>query len=615
MALHGTMADKPTIEIIGQYRKYLGDLWSNTHTKWEKIDTYYNRTFQLWPEGMDRPEWFKPMRARSLVDHAVDHQLAHEPLVSRSPAGTGEEHKRNADLLEPGLKAIMDEAALLEPNLTWKQVGKHLLLYGYSVIETGLETEVLKNRRDKPKKARGEDEEEFQQRRRLWEHKKKTMMPFRNRAPHPARVLLDPLRKEPQIAIKHTHRLAQDLHDLTVGRQEQKGKGRPVEVNVYELKENPFEMVLCSEWWTDCWHALATDDGEMLFVEKNTWGFVPYAHAFSGYGQEPTSSSEIDPSYMAVGLIDHALDTLKAQAQAVAGRHNALIEATFNPIITTGEAAELQEQLARGDIIEVNTRGDVGRMEMQQLPRWMFASEEWLDKDLELGTYSRSLAGIREQGVSTVGQQAILSTSASRRFVAPAKQLEHLASVAGSHILQLIDVMDLDLYVKGHDISPKEIEHDYSVRVSFELVDPVLQLQHREMGMREVQAGLKSRETYWSADARLEDATGERRRLLEDFVRSDAMVQKLLAQEVARELGLLEMLERQREQALTEGGGAPPPGSPLEQSILGPDSLPLDQTMGEPGGGLGGGPGGRPPRQPLTPQAPSPSRVGQDFAG
>jgi hypothetical protein len=93
------------------------------------------------------------------------------------------------------------------------------------------------------------------------------------------------------------------------------------------------------------------------------------------------------------------------------------------------------------------------------------------------------------------------------------------------------------------------------------------------------------------------------------------MVQKLLAQEVARELGLLEMLERQREQAMTEGGGAPPPGSPLEQSILGPDSLPLDQTMGGPGGGLGGGPGGRPPRQPLTPQAPRPSRVGQDFAG
>ena len=67
-------------------------------------------------------------------------------------------------------------------------------------------------------------------------------------------------------------------------------------------------------------------------------------------------------------------------------------------------------------------------MEMQQLPGWMFESEQWLDKDMELGTYSRTLAGIRDQGVSTVGQQAILSTSAMRKFVAPSKQLEHLAS-------------------------------------------------------------------------------------------------------------------------------------------------------------------------------------------
>ena len=50
--------------------------------------------------------------------------------------------------------------------------------------------------------------------------------------------------------------------------------------------------------------------------------------------------------------------------------------------------------------------------------------------------------------------------------------------------------------------------------------------------MREVQQGLKSKETYWSADARLEDATGERRRLLEDLIRTDPEVQKILAGEV-----------------------------------------------------------------------------------
>jgi len=614
------LEDKPTPALIQEHRKYLGDLWSNTHAKWETIDTYYNRTFKLWPDGMDRPDWYIPMRSRALVDHAVDHQLAFEPLVHRAPAGIGEEHKRRADQLEPALKAIMDEAQLQEPNLTWKQIGKHLLLYGYAVVEDGLDTTTMQARRDKPKKGRSELKEDFEGRMRLWEHRKKTMMPFRTRAVHPARVLLDPLKKEPRLAIKHTYRLSQDLAELTQARAEQRGRGRPVEVNPWEVKDNPFEMVLCDEWWSDCWHALATDAGDLLFVEKNTWGFVPYAHAFSGYGQEPTSISEIDPTHMAVGLLDHALESLKAQAQAVAGRHNALIEATFNPMVTTGSADELQDQLSRSDIIEVANRGEVGRMEMQQLPGWMFDTEQWMDKDIELGTYSRSLAGIRDQGVSTVGQQAILSTSAMRKFVAPSKQLEHLAGRSAEHILQLIDVLDLDMYVRGYEVSSTEIEHDYSVRVSFTLVDPVLQLQQREMGLREVQAGVKSRETYWSADARLEDATGERKRLLEDFVRSDPMVQKVLAQEVAREIGLLELLEKQRakeEQDMQMGATGP---NVLEQSILGGDMA--GGGGGMPGGGGGGmppaAPGGGPqrdPRQPLTPDVARPSRVGQEFAG
>ena len=149
------------------------------------------------------------------------------------------------------------------------------------------------------------------------------------------------------------------------------------------------------------------------------------------------------------------------------------------------------------------------------------------------------------------------------------------------------------------------IESNYSVTVSFELVDPALTLQNREMGLREVQAGIKSRETYWSADARLEDASGERRRLLQDLIRSDPVVAKLLASEVAREMGILEMLEaeqqRMQQQELSpEGQGME---ADIQNSLLSP---------GPPGGG---GPGGRPPRQPLTPDTVSPSRVGANLAG
>ena len=597
--------EKPTVESIRQMTRYLQDLWSRTHTKWEEIDSYYQQTFKLWPEGMNRPEWLKPARSRSIVDHAVDHQLAYEPMVHRWPTTQTEASKRRADQVEPAMKAILDEASLFEPNLTWKQVGKHLLLYGYAVVEDGLDTDCMVERREKPRKGRNEPQDEYDRRVRIHRNAAKSMMPFRTRAPHPSRVLLDPTEKEPRIAIKHAYRRSIDLEETTRSRMTG-SRAKRGEVHPWKTGDNPFELVMVDEFWSECWHAMVADS-ELLFVEKNTWGFIPYSHAFSGYGQEITAIEDVDPTYMAVGVLEPVMPVLKAQAQAVSGRHNALMEATFNPTGTVMDSAELQEQMARGDVIEMGNRGDVWKMEMPNLPNWMFQSEEWLDRDIEMGTFSRALQGVRETGVSTVGQQAILTTAAGRKFVAPSKQLQHLATQSASHILQWIDVLDLSLRIRGHAIDPSLVESDYSILISFELVAPVMQLQHREIGLREVQQGLKSKETYWSADAKLEDSTGEQRRLLEDLIRSDPRVQELMAKEVAREAGLQDLLDQEEERMQNQQMSA------MEQqgAMLGPDGMPIQQSMGAMAG-MGGT--GRPTRQPLTPNTASPSRVGQELA-
>ena len=597
--------DKPTVESVRQMTRYLQNLWSRTHVKWQEIDSYYQQTFKLWPDGMNRPEWLKPARSRSIVDHAVDHQLAYEPMVHRWPSTQTEASKRRADQVEPAMKAILDEASLFEPNLTWKQVGKHLLLYGYAVVEDGLDSSCMAQRREKPKKNRAEPQDEYDRRVRIHRNAVKSMMPFRTRAPHPSRVLLDPTEKEPRIAIKHAYRRSIDLEEITQVRMSG-ARARRGEVMPWKTGEDPFELIMVDEFWSESWHAMVADS-ELLFVEKNTWGFIPYSHAFSGYGQEVTALEEVDPTYMAVGVLEPVMPVLKAQAQAVSGRHNALMEATFNPTGTVMDSSELQEQMARGDVIEMGNRGDVWKMEMPNLPNWMFQSEEWLDRDIEMGTFSRALQGVRETGVSTVGQQAILTTAAGRKFVAPSKQLQHLATQSASHILQWVDVLDLNLRVRGHAIDPSMIESDYSILISFELVDPVLQLQHRELGLREVQQGLKSKETYWSADAKLEDSTGERRRLLEDLIRDDPRVQELMAKEVAREAGLQDLLDQEEERMQSQQMSAMDQQGPM----LGPDGMPIQQSMGSMAG-MGGA--GRPTRQPLTPNVARPSRVGQEAA-
>ena len=591
--------EKPTVESIHQITRYLQDLWSRTHNKWREIDSYYQQEFKLWPEGMSRPEWLKPARSRSIVDHAVDHQLAYEPIVHRFPVGQTEASERRADEVEPAMKAILDEASLFEPSMTWKAIGKHLLLYGYAVIEDGLDSSCMNERREKPRKGRNEPQDEFDRRVRIHQNAVKSMMPFRTRAPHPSRVLLDPMEKEPRMAVKHAYRRSIDLEEITSARMTG-ARAKRGEVHPWKVTDNPFEMVMVDEFWSECWHAMVANE-ELLFVEKNTWGFIPYSHAFSGYGQEITSIEEYDPSYLAVGILEPVMPALKAQAQAVAGRHNALMEATFNPTGTVMDASELEEQLSRGDVIEMGNKSDVWKMEIPQLPRWMFASEEWLDRDIELGTFSRALAGVREQGVSTVGQQAILTTAAGRKFVSPTKQLEHLATKSAEHILQWVDVLELDLRIRGHRLNRQMLESDYSCSVSFELIDPVLQLQFRELGMREVQQGLKSKETYWSSDARLEDSTGEQKRLLEDLIREDPRVQELMAKEVAREAGLQDLLDQEEERAKAQQMSAMDGGA-----MTGPDGMPIQQTMGSGAG--------RPPRNPLTPDTARPSRIGQELA-
>jgi len=601
--------DEPDANIIDQYRSHLKEVWTNAHRKWEQYDAYYFRTYSVWEgaEAHSRPGWLKPARPTSVVDNAVDHQLASEPTPHRNPARQSEESRNNADRVEEGLKAILDEAALLEPALTWKQQGKNLVHLGYSIHELGLDSNVLQRRSEEP--PRGDDsEEDYRANMRLFEHYRRTAMPFRTRSPHPARILLDPWEKKPRIAIRHARRFSQDLHELTVAR---KNRGR--QADVWEVRNNrPFELILTDEYWTECWHAMMVSGyvagtgreynnmKRLLFVEKNTWGFVPYSHAYAGFGQEPTNSDRIDPANLAVGILDPVISDIRAQAQAVSGRHNALMDASFNPIGTRMGADELRDQLDQGDIIEMSDRSDVWRMDIPQLPRWMFQTEEWLSRDIEEGTFSRALAGVREQGVSTVGQQAILSTAAGRKFVAVSRQLEHLASVASSQILQLIDLLDLNLTIKGKIIRPSYIESDYSVNISFDLVDPVLQLQQRQLGLQEVQAGLKSMETYWAADARLEDASGERKRLLMDWVRKNPMIHQALAMEVAKEEGIESLVER----ALSMAQGGDEGGGAGAAPILGPDGMPMDQTMGQ-----------DQLRQGLTPNTINPSQIGANMAG
>jgi len=602
-------------------KSYLSGLWNDAHENWRTADSYYYSTFPLWWEGSKRPSWLKPSRGRAIIDHAVDHLLSHEPKVKRWPLSENEEDEEIANEVEVSLQSIMHQVALKEPSLTWKQAAKNLLLYGYTVIEDAIHSESLRQSRDKPKKRRGELPDDFDIRMQVWQNQKRTLMPFRTRAPHPSSVLLDPFEKEPRVALKLARRTHQELYELTNSRLVKgKPKRKNMTVNLWEERQNPFDFESSIEYWTEYWHALMVN-GSMLFIEPNDWKLMNFSHAFAGFGQVITDNdteSGNDVKYLAVGLLDPIMPALKAQAQAMSGMHNALMQATWRRRITTGDASELAAQLARGDdIIEVALSDEVTLEEVNNFSRWMFEAQNNLDKDIEFGTFSRSQAGIRQQGVGTVGQQAILDTASGRKFIAPTTQMQHLATTSASHILQFIQTLDLEIKVEGKILNKSMIKGDYSNKVTFEVIDPVLQLQLRELGLAELQAGVLSDQSYWEEYAKRENVTEERWRLIAMEIRKLPPVVQKMAIIAARRMGMEELLAEELEGELAGGpsngatGGGP-------AGLLGPDGNPIATSLGR-GSAQQGANAIRGSvnqlRQPLTNQVAKPGRTGQNLAG
>lgn len=617
--------EEPDEAYIDSMRGYLHSLWNDAREQWAIVDTYYKGTMQLWPTGSSRPEWLKSSRGGAIVDHAVDHLLSHEPKVKRWPLGEEDDDALTADAVEVAVQAIMHQIALKEPSLTWKQAAKHMMLYGYAVVEDAIHSESLRSSRDKPKKRRSENPDDFDIRMQVWQNRKKTLMPFRTRAPHPSQVLLDPYQKEPSVALKLTRRTHQELYEITRARLNPDGTrngGKPrrshMEVNLWEDRTNPFDFEDGVEYWTEWWHALVVN-GSLLFKEPNDWHMMNFSHAFSGFGQESThgtEGSDPNPKELAVGLLNPILPVLKAHAQAVSGMHNALMWNTWLRRFTTEDASEIAVQLSRDDIIEVSAPGTMWIEDAPAFSRWMFEAMGTLDKDIEFGTFSRSQAGIRQQGVGTVGQQAILDTASGRKFIAPTAQLQHLATVSASHIMQFIQTLDLEIRVEGTELNKSMIMGDYSNKVTFEVIDPVIQMQLQELGLAQIQAGVLSDITYMEDFMKLENVSREQFRLIAMAIRKLPPVQMKLALEAARRMGLEDLLEEEIEGELAGGPGGGQAGGGSQ--ILGPDGNPLASSLGAQSPQQGANQimgAARQLRQPLTPNAAKPGRTGQNLAG
>jgi hypothetical protein len=553
------LRERPDVETIIRFRSKMGELWANAHNEFRDNDAYYNRKFNVWSANYQGRPVFYDSTPTHLVNHAVDTLMSFSPRIHREPVGDTEEHKQDATNLEHGLKAVMEDAALHETTLPWKVAAQYLVAHGYAVVEAPILVG-LGERPEEPNMDDYETQEEYDGAMSIYRANRRSFNPVRIRVPHPSTVLINPNEKIPTMAIKASKMTAQDLHEQSVTK---KRKQRRKYSEIFDMGNyDPWDEVETWDYWTPHWHVklLANASAHYgspssraatpIWMERNTMGFVPFVHAFAGWGMDIAETGG-DPANLAQGILTPNKETIRKRTQELSAFHQILLRFAFAPMGTSRDPMTLAQAIANEGILEGDPQ-DFWVMNTPDVPGWALQLRGQTDNTLEMGTYSSALAGVRQAGVTTVGQQAILNTAGLRTFAAPALQREHMASIVGSRILQLVDsVSELSggIGANGKTLRKSQIHNVYGVQIAFPHSEPVMELQNRQMAMSEYGAGLIDPMTYYET-AGYENGTEIKQRLIEESVRNLPSVREKIETLVAQQMGLVD--EDNQDQAAQE---------------------------------------------------------------
>ena len=612
------LRERPDEEIINRFYSKMGELWSNAHQEFRDNDAYYQRKFKVWSNTYQGRPVFYDSTPTHLVDHAVATLMSFSPRIHREPVGETEQHKQDATNLEHGLKSIMDDAALHEPTIPWKVCAQYLVAHGYAVVEAPVLVG-LGQRPTEPVESEFDDEEAFETAKTIYRANRKSFNPVRIRVPHPSTVLMNPREKVPTVAIKASKMTAQELHEQSITK---KRKQRRKYAEIFDMgNKDPWDEVEVWDYWTPYWHVKLVANSSPsynasptsraatpIWMERNTWGFVPFVHSFAGWGMDMADTGG-DPKNFAQGILGPNKETIRKRTQEISAFHQILLRFAYAPMGTSRDPITLAQAISNEGILEGDPQ-DFWVMNTPDVPGWALQLRSQTDSTLEMGTYSSALAGVRQAGVTTVGQQAILNTAGMRIFSGVALQREHMASIVGSRILQLVDsVSELagGIGANGKTLNKSTIHNVYGIQVAFPHGEPVMELQQRQMAMSEYGAGLIDPMTYYET-AGYENGTEIKQRLIEESVRNLPSVREKVETLVAQQMGLIDeenQAAASQEIAARQQAMAPqiPGVSPEMGGGMGPDM----------GGGMGGPPqgGGAPAdlNAPLTPDTFKPERI------
>jgi len=546
MTLLGDARTPPSEGEIAQAKEFLSRRWGNAHMAFSNIDAFYQAENTIWPHGSRRAE-FKAPYAQEIVDNASDQALAITPKFHREPVGRGESHVDDATKVELAMSALFYDSALKEMYLPWREANSYLMAYGYTVMEAPI---YMPNRKNPLGDAN----------------------PFRIQVPHPSSVLMDPDEKVPSVAIKMTRMTVAELVALSKKKVEQGRRFAQVyhPETDYGEQANPFQMIETWDFYDANWHIKMLPSATMIYAEHNPSGFVPFLHAFTGWGLQPKDNLG-DPMYQARGMLTPSVQrTIQIKQQGDSARQEVLMRYAYSAkrISRQQDAAEVSQAEAEQGYV-FGDQDEFGDTNPKELPSWLYRQNGLVDDVLERSTLSRRLGGMREQGIETVGQQAILDTAAGRRFTSPEIQMEHMASLIAQRTLYLIDIIPQlknGITLHGQKITRAMIHGNYDIQVAFDDRELVVSLQERTMALQELAAGAIDLKTYYERVG-YENGSQILRGTIKDRIRRHPRVEERIAAQVATEMGMGDVFAEGETLAPGPGMGGPDAGE--AQSLAG----------------------------------------------
>lgn len=565
---------------VGNYYKHWTDEWEGCRTLWSETDEFYQQSYSLWPglsevERKKRPNYHSS-RATNAIDHAVDTQLAFEPSAHRPPTGKSPEHKADADEIENVIVGMLTRTFARHPLHPPKVAGRQLLQYGYTPV--GGPFWNTNDEPKRPKKLASESKEDFAARENDWKVMRESITPMEILVPGPTEVLMDYRYTHPALAMHivtmSKHELMELSKDRVTRKQSEMAWELPKGADEYEEIEL---LVLWSAYWQSMW---TMEQQIHIFTMRNWMGYQPWMHGFAGLGQMPSNREEFDIKFLAKGLLDPIKQGIRLRDQRLSGTHELVMKAAFVKEGTSGDAQDMARQLEESDLLH-GQPDSLWWERAPDLPQWAFAEGTEINDDIEQGSFTLALGGFRQQGVSTVGQQLILSGAANKKFAGPIKVIETLFSHVGENMCHLaINVPKntgrKSLKIAEWELTPTKLHHNTNIQIRFMQVDPVAAIQERNQAMVEFDKGLLDKEGYWSVAGK-EDATSIRQRLYEDQVFASERVTALGQAAVLKQFGFRRLAKRMVDEATA--------GETEEGTIFGPGGKPISTAASRNGGG------------------------------